>query len=111
MRLPGETYREIEDERNEKLVSAATVWEIAIKHRAGKLEEASNLILDISSALEEQGFWELTITVDDGVRAGMLPMHHRDPFDRMLIAQALGRNLMLVSGEAMFDRYGVRRLW
>ena len=111
VRLPGATYREIKDEGNEKLVSAATVWEIAIKHRAGKLEEASNLILDISSALEEQGFGELPITVDDGVRAGMLPVHHRDPFDRMLIAQALGRNLMLVSGESLFDRYGVRRLW
>lgn len=54
---------------------------------------------------------ELTITVDDGVRAGMLQMHHRDPFDRMLIAQALARNLVVVSGEALFDRYGVHRLW
>lgn len=111
VRLPRSTYREIADERNEKLVSAATVWEIAIKHSAGRLEEAGNLIRDISSALAGQGFGELTITVDDGVRAGMLPGHHRDPFDRMLIAQALARNLTLVSGEALFERYGVQRLW
>ena len=110
-RLPRSTYREIADERNEKFVSAASVWEIAIKHRSGKLEEASNLILDMPGALERQGFEELSITVDDGVRAGMLPVHHRDPFDRMLIAQALVRDLVLISGEALFDRYGVRRLW
>ena len=110
-RLPRSTYREIAYERNEKLVSAASVWEIAIKHRSGKLEEASHLILDMAGALDGQGFAELSITVDDGVRAGMLPVHHRDPFDRMLIAQAIGRNLVLVSNEAIFDRYGVRRLW
>ena len=110
-RLPRATYREIADEKNEKLVSAASVWAIAIKHRAGKLEEASNLILDISGALEEHGFEELPITVDDGVRAGMFPLYHRDPFDRMLIAQAMSRNLVLVSGEGLFDRYGEQRLW
>ena len=110
-RLPRSTYREIADERNEKFVSAASVWEIAIKHRSGKLEEASHLILDMPGALERQGFEELSITVDDGVRAGMLPVHHRDPFDRMLIAQSMAHDLILVSREPLFDRYGVRRLW
>ena len=110
-RLPRSAYGEIADDKNEKLVSAASVWEIAIKHRSGKLEEAGHLILDMPSALEGQGFEELPITVDDGVRAGMLPVHHRDPFDRMLIAQAMSRNLVLISGEKLFDRYGVRRLW
>ncbi len=101
----------IEDPTNDKLISAATVWEIAIKYRSGKLEEASRLVLDMPGILERQGFEELPITVDDGVRAGMLPVHHRDPFDRMLIAQAMSRNLVLISGEKLFDRYGVRRLW
>ena len=110
-RLPRLTYREIADEGNDKLVSAASVWEIAIKYRAGKLEEAGRLVLDMPGVIEGQGFEELPITVDDGVRAGMLPGYHRDPFDRMLIAQALARNLVLVSGESLFDRYGVRRLW
>ena len=101
----------IEDDSNDKLISAASAWEIAIKYRIGKMDEARRLVLDMHGAIEGEGFEELAITVDDGVRAGMLPGHHRDPFDRMLIAQALARNLVLVSGEALFDRYGVRRLW
>ena len=110
-RLPIAARHAIEDPTNDKLISAASVWEIAIKHNAGKLEEVGRYILDMSAVLEGEGFEELAITVDDGVRAGMLPGHHGDPFDRMLIAQALARNLVLVSGEALFDRYGVRRLW
>ena len=51
------------------------------------------------------------MTVEDGVRAGALPGPHRDPFDRMLAAQAMGRDLVIVSTEALFDRYGVQRLW
>ena len=105
-RLPRLTYREIADEGNDKLVSAASVWEIAIKYRAGKLEETGRLVLDMPGVIEGQGFEELPITVDDGVRAGMLPGYHRDPFDRMLIAQALARNMVLVSGESLLDRYG-----
>ncbi len=57
------------------------------------------------------GFHELPIAVADGERAGRLPGPHRDPFDRMIVAQALGADLMLVSNEALFDSYGVRRLW
>ena len=58
-----------------------------------------------------EGFEELPITVEDATRAGQLPGHHTDPFDRMLIAQALARNIPLISNERVFDRYGVRRLW
>ena len=60
------------------------------------------------SSIAGQGFEELAITVDDGGRAGRLPGLHRDPFDRMLIAQALTRDLVLVSNETLFDVYGVR---
>ena len=66
---------------------------------------------DIVSVIAEQGFEELPVTVDDGSRAGALPGHHRDPFDRMLIAQALARNLIIVTGDELFDRYGIQRLW
>ena len=110
-RLPVAARNAIADPTNDKLISAASVWEIAIKHNAGKLEEVGRYILDMPAVLVGEGFEELPITVEDGVRAGMLPDYHRDPFDRMLIAQALGRNLMVVSVEALFDRYGVRRLW
>ena len=109
--MPVTARRAIEDEANDKLISAASAWEIATKYRTGKLREAEPIVFDLPGAILGQGFEELSITVDDAVHAGMLPGHHRDPFDRMLIAQAIARNLVLVSNEAIFDRYGVRRLW
>ena len=100
-----------DDDHNEVVVSAASAWEIATKHRSGRLPEAEALARDIPGAIAGQGFEELPITVDDAARAGALPGPHRDPFDRMLIAQALSRDLVLISNESLFDRYGVRRLW
>ena len=93
------------------MISAASAWEIATKHRLGKLPEATALALDISGAIARQDFEELPITVKDAARAGALQGTLRDPFDRILIAQALGRDLVLVSIETFFDQYGVRRLW
>ena len=110
-RIPEQAYRAIVDEDNHKLISAASAWEIATKYRIRKLEDVNRLALELPRVMREQGFQELPVTVDDGIRAGLLPGHHRDPFDRMLIAQALGRDLVVISGEALFDRYGVRRLW
>ena len=110
-RLSPVARRTIEDEENQAFISAASAWEIATKHRLGKLPEAAALTLDIPEAIARQSFDELTVSVADAARAGALPGPNRDPFDRMLIAQALGRNLVLVSNESLFDRYGVRRLW
>ena len=110
-RLPEAAYRAIADEANEKLVSAASAWEIATKHRLGKLPGADAFALDVAGAIAHQGFEELPITVEDATRAGALPGPLRDPFDRILIAQALARNLVLISIDEHFDRYGVRRLW
>ena len=101
----------IADENNAVLVSAVSAWEMTTKHRLGKLQGAGDVVLDIASSIAGQGFEELVITVNDGGRAGRLPGPHRDPFDRMLIAQALARDLVLVSNETLFDFYGVRRLW
>ena len=101
----------IANEANDVLVSAASAWEIATKHRLGKLRNAEIVALDIAGAISGQGFEELAITVDDAGRAGEMPGPHRDPFDRMLISQALARNLVLISIETLFDQYGVRRLW
>ena len=109
--MPVTARRAIEDDSNDKLISAASAWEIATKYRTGKLSEAETIVFDLPGVIIGQGFEGLDITVDEAVRAGMLPGYHRDPFDRMLIAQALARNLVLVSGESLFDRYGVRRLW
>ena len=101
----------IRDESNEVYVSAATAWEIATKHRVGKLPKANELVFDIEEYMASQNFLELPVTISDALRAGSLPSHHRDPFDRMLIAQAISEDLALVSNETLFDRYGVRRLW
>ena len=103
--------RAIEDEENYILISAASAWEIATKHRQGKLPEAEALAMDFTGTIARQDFEELPITVDDASRAGALPGPHRDPFDRLLMSQALAHNLVLISNESLFDRYGVRRLW
>ena len=100
----------IEDDENSVHVSAATAWEIAAKLRLGKLD-ADVLADGISPILAAQTFISLDITVDHAERAGMLPGDHKDPFDRMLIAQAQAENMTLVSNELLFDGYGVKRLW
>ena len=110
-RLSEAAWRAIADDTNNIVVSAASAWEIATKHRIGKLPTADTVAPDIPGVIADQGFGELPITVEDAARAGSLPGPHRDPFDRMLIAQTLSRNLVLISIEPIFDRYGVRRLW
>ncbi len=101
----------IADEANDIVVSAASAWEIATKHRLGKLPEAEAVAADVAGCIAEEGFEALAIGVADAERAGRLPGIHRDPFDRMLIAQALGHDLAIVSVDATLDRYGVNRLW
>ncbi|MCY4654413.1 MAG: type II toxin-antitoxin system VapC family toxin [Dehalococcoidia bacterium] len=109
--LSDRAYGALADEVNTIAVSAASAWEIATKHRLGRLPSADALAYDIGAYIAGQGFDEMAITVDDVSRAGALPGHHRDPFDRMLIAQALTRDIVLISNESLFDLYGVRRLW
>lgn len=110
-RLPDSARSAIADEANEILVSAASAWEITTKHRLGKLLGSELIAQDVPSGIAAQGFTELDITVRDASRAGGLAGPLRDPFDRMLIAQALVHDLVLVSNETVFDRYGARRLW
>ena len=109
MSLPAR--QAVDDDSNEVLVSAATAWEITTKHRLGKLPDADSIASNIPGAIAAQGFEESPITVEEAARAGALPGPHRDPFDRMLIAQALSRNLILISNDAAFDRYPIHRLW
>jgi PIN domain nuclease of toxin-antitoxin system len=101
----------IANSENDVFVSAASVWEISIKHKQGRLPTAVFLIGDVERVVAQRGFSPLAITIAHGDRAGSLPLHHKDPFDRMLIAQALAEALTLVSNEQLFDRYGVTRLW
>ena len=110
-RLSLAARRAIENTANDIVVSAASAWEITTKHRVGKLPEAEAVALDVTGSIAGQGFEELAITVEDAERAGRLPGAHRDPFDRMLVAQALAHNLTVVSIDSVFDSYGVYRLW
>jgi PIN domain nuclease of toxin-antitoxin system len=95
----------------EVLVSAASAWEIATKVRIGKLPGAEAFAADFAGRIKQLGFLELPITLEHGQRAGLLPGTHRDPFDRMLIAQSQAENTPLVSNERIFDAYGIRRIW
>lgn len=110
-RLSGAARALIADATNEIFVSAASAWEIATKYRLGKLPEADALATDLSGHIGRQGFEELAIGVADAERAGRLPGPHRDPFDRMLIAQALLRGMPIVSTDSVFDAYAVNRFW
>ena len=101
----------IATETNDVFISAATAWEIATKYRLGRLPGAEPVALDIAGTIASQNFEQLPITVADAARAGALPGPHRDPFDRMLVAQALSGNLALVSIDFVMDEYGVNRLW
>ncbi len=101
----------IGDKANEVYVSAASAWEIATKVRIGKLPGVASIANDLTAAVEAQGFLTLLVTFYHGERAGALPGPHKDPFDRMLIVQAMIENMVLVSNEKPFDLYGVRRLW
>lgn len=110
-RLPVIARRAVQDEVNQIFIGAASAWEVATKARLGKLPDAEFIADEFGEHVSGQGFVELPITIAHAQRAGLLPGPHRDPFDRMLIAQALDEGLILVSNERIFDRYGVRRLW
>ena len=109
--LPVRARAAIADEINEVFVSAASAWEITTKHRMGKLSGVATIVGDLDGAIASQGFKALPIEVRHGQIAGALPGPHRDPFDRMLIAQAMLENLVLVSNEQPFDVYAIGRLW
>jgi PIN domain nuclease of toxin-antitoxin system len=86
-----------------RYLSAVTAWELSLKQAAGKLR----LRKPVGSMLETFGLVELPIAIRHGDRAAQLPMHHRDPFDRMLVAQALVEDLILVTGDGELAHYGV----
>lgn len=92
-------------------VSAVSVWEISIKTQLGKLPQGELLLAELPTVLERQGFLSLPIVARDGQMAGLLPNHHRDPFDRMLAAQSLRLGLPLVSNDPAFVPYGVSLVW
>ena len=85
--------------------------EVATKFRIGKLPDAALLAQDFEAVVAEQGFDELAISVHHARLAGGMNISHKDPFDRLLIAQAQAEDMVLVSNEALFDGFAVKRLW
>ena len=100
----------VEDRFAALLISIATPWEMAIKVASGKLE-AADILDDFEGAMARGRFTVLETTVRQVIRAGRLPPHHRDPFDRLLAAQALDLRIPIVSNDRVFDMYGVKRIW
>ncbi len=102
-KLANGIRRKIVDSETGVFVSAASVWEIAIKQRLGKLDAPDNLV----EAIEASDFVPLAINFVHSTLAARLPLHHDDPFDRMLIAQALSEGLVLVTSDRRFAAYDV----
>ena len=96
---------------NELLLSVASLWEIAIKLRLGKLTVAVPIEVLMTQQLTQNDIALLPITVAPLIVVSTLPLHHRDPFDRLLIAQALVEQMPIVSADPAFDAYPVQRLW
>ena len=96
---------------NEVLVSAATVWEIAIKMSLGKLNMAATFDQLFPAQLQVNDMTLLPIEVTHLAHVATLPWHHRDPFDRLLIAQSIIENTPILSRDPAFDRYTIKRLW
>ncbi len=108
----GEAARSaIADPSNELFLGAATVWEIAIKVGLGKLTLSMPYLSWMKQAITDLAATLLPVTVEYASAQAGLPLHHRDPFDRLLVAQARVENMPLISGDAIFDRYGITRLW
>jgi len=104
--LSAEARDAIADGRNLVFVSAVVIWEVRIKQSLGKLQLPSNF----REVLSSQAFDELPLTVDHAHRLAELPPHHRDPFDRMLVAQAIDERLTIVTRDPDIPRYPVRTL-
>lgn len=112
-KLSSAAHEAVSDAASAVHVSAASAWEVATKLRLGRLQEeaAAELVANFQAIVAGQRFRVLPIDHDDAILAGSLPMAHGDPFDRMLAAQSLRRDLVLVSIDAALDQSTCRRLW
>ena len=109
--LSASARRSIEDVSNEKFVSVASIWETAIKVSIGKMTLSAPFDVLFPHQLQINGFELLPIKVEQTLVLTTLPFHHRDPFDRLIIAQAMKEKMTLVSVDPVFDDYGITRLW
>jgi PIN domain nuclease of toxin-antitoxin system len=115
LRAPGEIADQargiLADPGSELLISIVIPWEIAIKSGVGKLKNISDLLDDFEGRVSAGGFRILETSIRQVIRSGKLPLHHKDPFDRLLISQALDLDVPIISCDHIFDRYAVKRIW
>jgi PIN domain nuclease of toxin-antitoxin system len=108
--LPQTLRDFLDDPSHELLLSVVIPWELAIKTNSGKLD-ARQILRDLELGQLDQDLQVLRVEISHVIRAGFLPLHHRDPFDRLLAAQALELAIPIVSRDRIFDLYGVKRIW
>ena len=110
-RLPRRVRGLLRDRSRQVLVSSASAWEIATKHRLGRLASATPLVVDFGGWMQKAGFIELPVSWAHASRAGSWKVAHRDPFDRMLAAQSIQEDLRLVSRDPVFADFGLDPFW
>lgn len=109
--LPAPATAQTDEDPSQCVVSIATLWEIGIKHSTGKLRLGVSVKAFLDAAVQGNGFVLPQVTPSHITALAQLPFHHRDPFDRMLIAQACTEGLTIISRDAVLDLYGVKRKW
>lgn len=110
-RLSARAARALREPDAEKLISAVSVYEICLKHRLGKLPRVATLVDRFEQVIDETRSVLLPVTFVHAREAGLLDISHKDPFDRLLIAQARVERIAIISNERAFDRFGVERIW
>ncbi len=109
--MPASLKAFIERDDITKFVSVASIWEIAIKASLGKLSLSAPLDVFVAALFQRNGFLLLPVRIEHTLKVATLPFHHKDPFDRILIAQSLVEAMPIASVDAVFDAYGVERRW
>lgn len=109
--LSAAALKAVGDPTNRVFVSPISAYELALKHRLGKLNEAGPLLDVLADWMRDEDFERMPVTHEHALMAGRLDLRHRDPFDRLLMAQALVEGLALVSNEELFELFGVPRVW
>ena len=110
-RLSARSRAAIGDPDNDLFVSSASAWEISTKHRLGKLPEAEEIVRDFVDLLRQAQMIPLSVSIEHALKAGELPAHHRDPFDRMLIAQSMIEEMPIVTRDLAFAAYELELFW
>ena len=110
-KLGSQARHALESSENSLLLSTGTIWEVAIKVGLKKLALSQPFRQWMTQAIADLGLSVLPITVENADAQIVLPNHHRDPFDRLLVAQVLTEGVVLISADTVFDLYGIHRLW